>query len=256
MTIFNVSTIIFSIMINLNDGLEYLNGDYLLNVSIIEPIKRGTAEVLYASNDCVMVRDKNSDVIMLQTENTGLADRLLDSVPHSTTHIVAHNIALADLVEYKLGYKKRVPCNQAVYRKKPFAVENSGLEIRPMREEDAEEASGMYFDSVEKALEHIRHGLVLGGYHNGKVAAMIGRHFEGSMGLLVVKEEYRRQGFGGVMEKYLINSLLEKGLTPYCQIIVGNTASLSLQRKLGLDVSENLLYWMIKEKSLSTCGDD
>ena len=234
-------------MINLPDGLEYLNRDYLLNVSITEPINRGTAEVLYASKDCVMVRDKNSDVIMLLTENTRLADRLLDTVPESTTHIVAHNSALADLIESKLGYKRRVPCNQAVYRKKPFEIDQKGLEIRLMREEEAEEASAMYFGSQESAIEHIKKGLIYCGLHNGRIAGMIGRHYEGSMGLLVVKEEYRRQGYGGIMEKFLINSLLEKGLTPYCQIIEGNTASLNLQRKLGLDISENLLYWMIKE---------
>ena len=251
----SVSNIIIAIMTDLTAALEYLNSDYLLNVSIIDPIKRDTAEVLYASNDCVMVRDKLSDVIMLQTENIRLADRLLDTIPQSTTHIVAHNVALAELVENKFGYKKRVPCNQAVYGKNPFVIEGSGLEIRLMREEDEEEASEMYFDSVEEAKEHILLGLVYGGFHNGKIAAMIGRHYQGSMGLLVVKEEFRRRGFGEIMEKFLINSLLEQGLTPYCQIIEGNTASLSLQRKIGLDISENMLYWMIKS-GLSSCGNE
>ena len=234
-------------MIDLTAGIEYLNSDYLLNVSIIEPIKKGTAEILYSSKDCVMVKDKISGVVMLQTENIELADKLLDSIPQNTTHIVAHNISLAELVEDKLGYKKRVPCNQAVYGKQPFVIESSELKIRLMQEEDAREASDMYFHSVDEAKEHIRRGLLYGGFHNGKIAAMIGRHLEGSMGQLVVKEEYRRRGFGEIMEKFLINSLLEKGLTPYCQIIDGNTASLSLQRKLGLDISDNMLYWMIKE---------
>ena len=183
-------------MIDLTAGIEYLMGDYILNVSIIEPIKRDTAEVLYADRDCVMIRDKNSEVIMLQTENIELADKLLDTIPQSTTHIVAHNLPLAELVESKLGYKKRVPCNQAVYKRAPFTVEKGELEIRLMHEEDAKEASDMYFDSVDRAKEHIRQGLIYGGYLNGKVAAMIGRHEEGSMGLLVVKEEFRRRGFG------------------------------------------------------------
>ena len=239
---------------DLTAALEYLNSDYLLNVSIIEPIKRGTAEVIYAANDCVMIREKFSDVIMLQTENICLADRLLDTIPQSVTHIVAHNISLAELVERKLGYSKRVPCYQAVYKKLPFKIDNTGLDIRPLLEEEAEEASDMYFDSVEEAKEYIRLGLVYGGYRNGKIACMIGRHCEGSMGLLVVKEEYRRRGFGEIMEKFLINSQLEKGLIPYCQIIEGNNASLNLQRKLGLDISENMLYWMIKEKNISPCG--
>ena len=256
MTTAGDSNIIFALMIDLNAALEYLNNDFLLNVSIIEPIKRGTAEVLYASEECVFVRDKNSGVIMLQTENIKLADKLLDTLPESVTHIVAHNVSLAELIESKLGFEKRVPCNQAVYRGKPFEVERGNLEIRLMREEEADEASAMYFGSVEEASAHIRLGLVYCGLYRGKVAAMIGRHREGSMGLLVVKEEYRRKGFGGIMEKFLINSLLERGLVPYCQVIEGNAASLNLQRKIGLDISENMLYWMIRKKSISSCGDD
>ena len=234
-------------MINLTDGLKYLYRDYLLNVSIIDPIERGTAEVLYAGKDCAMVKDRNSDVIMLQTENICLAERLLDTLSKDTTHIVAHNISLAELIESKLGYRRRVPCNQAVYGGQPFAFDKGGLEIRLMQADDARETSDMYFDCVDEASEHIRLKLVYGGYIDGKLAAMIGRHYQGSMGMLVVKEEYRRRGLGGIMEKFLINSLLEKGLTPYCQVIEDNTASLSLQRKLGLDISENMLYWMIRE---------
>lgn len=234
-------------MIDLKAGLEYLNCDYLLNVSILEPINRGTAEVLHAANDGVMIREKNSGTVMLQTENLSLAEKLLDNIPKSVTHIVAHNIYLAKLIENKLGFGKRVPCFQAVYSKKPFEIDCGELEIRLMKEKEAKVASKMYFGSMDSALEHIRQGLVYCGLHNGKIAAMIGRHFEGSMGLLVVKEEYRRKGYGEIMEKFAINSLLEKGLTPYCQVIENNAASLNLQRKLGLDISENKLYWMIKE---------
>lgn len=234
-------------MTDLNEALEYLNRDYLLNISIIDLIERGTAEVLYATKDCVMVKDRISGVTMLQTENLSLADRLLDSLPKDATHIVAHNISLAELIENKLGFNRRVPCNQGVYSGKPLSNPNSELEIRLMKEDDAEEASNMYFGSADEAKEHIRRGLVYGGFCGGKIAAMIGRHYQGSMGLLVVKEEYRRRGFGEIMEKFLINSLLERGLTPYCQVVEGNTASLSLQRKLGLDISENMLYWLIKK---------
>ena len=229
-------------------GIEYLNGDYIINASIIDSIKRDACEIIYAGNDCVMVRDKLCGVVMLQTENLELADRLLDNLPNGENHIVAYNLALAKLVEQKLGYKKRVPCYQAVYRKEPFVLDElRELEIRPLREEEAAQASETYFDSIEEAKKHIRLGLVYGGFYAGEFAAMIGLHYEGSMGLLVVKEKYRRRGFGEVMEKYLINDRLKMGRTPYCQVIEGNDASLNLQRKLGLDISQNMLYWMIKE---------
>ena len=221
--------------------------DLLLNVSIIEPIRCGMADVLYAEKDCVMILDRPSNVVMLQTENIELADKLLGKLPKGVTHIVAHNLSLAKLVERKLGYKRRIPCYQAVYNKEPFLIENNGLEIRLMQKEDVEEACAMYFDSEDEAREHIAYRNLYCGVYKGKIAAMIGLHLEGSMGLLVVKEEYRRMGFGETMEKFLINSLLKRGMTPYCQIIEGNSASLGLQRKIGFDISENMLYWMLKE---------
>lgn len=235
-----------------NVAIEYLKKDYLINADIIDPIMRNTAEILYASPECVMIKDNYSGVIMLQTEDLELADRLIGSLPQEGVAIVAHNEALADLVERKLGYKKRVPCYQAVYRREPFKTPETELKIRLLKENEAELASAMYRFNTEEAIDHIRLGLVYGAFENGDMVAMIGLHYQGSMGLLEVKESCRRKGYGEIMEKFLINSQLEQGRAPYCQIIDDNTPSLCLQRKLGLDISKNKLYWMIKEDNKKT----
>ena len=232
-------------MKNVKDALEYLNSDYLINASIIDPIQRQSAEIIYAACDGVMVKDKISDVVMLQTENMELAERLLDEQPEIAL-IVAHNDALADLVERKLGFDKRVPCYQGVYRREPFAVPQTDLEMRLLREDEADEACTMYHFNKEDAIKHIRLGLVYGGFVGGEIVGMIGLHYQGSMGLLEVKPQHRRKGYGEIMEKFLINDRLAKGVIPYCQIIDDNSASLALQRKLGLDLSNNKLYWMRK----------
>lgn len=232
-------------MKNINEALEYLNKDYLINASIIDPIVRGSAEVLYAAADGAMVKDKISDVIMMQTENMELAERLLDGLGEVAL-LVAHNDELANLVERKLGFDKRVPCYQGVYRKAPFKLPQTDLEMRLLKEDEADEACAMYHFTKEDAIKHIRLGLVYGGFVGGEIVGMIGLHYQGSMGLLEVKESHRRRGYGGVMEKFLINSQLEKGAIPYCHIIDDNFASLALQRKLGLDLSANKLYWMRK----------
>lgn len=232
-------------MKNVNDTLEYLNSDYLINASIIDPIQRQSAEIIYAARDGVMVKDKISDVVMLQTENMELAERLLDGLPEVAL-LVAHNTELANLVERKLGFDKRVPCYQGVYRREPFAVPQTDLEMRLMTEDEADEACTMYHFNKEDAIKHIRLGLVFGGFVGGEIVGMIGFHYQGSMGLLEVKPQHRRKGYGEMMEKFLINDRLAKGVIPYCQIIDDNSASLALQRKLGLDLSNNKLYWMRK----------
>lgn len=233
-------------MKNISDALEYLKGDYLINASIIDPILQNTVEIIYAAADGVMVKDKISGVIMLQATDLELAEKLLDELPKDTPIVVAHSDELADLVERKMGFDKRVPCYQGVYLKEPFAMPKTELEIRPLTEAEADEACQMYRFTIDEILEHIRLGIVYGGFVQGKIVGMIGLHYQGSMGMLEVKKEYRRKGYGEIMEKFLINCQLKNGVAPYCQIIDDNAASLALQSKLGLDISKNKLYWMRK----------
>ncbi len=234
-------------MKNVADALDYLDKDYLVNASIIEPIKNGTVDILYASNECAYVKDKLTDVFMLATEDLELADSLLKGFDMKCA-LVVHNDSLCAYAIKKFGFDSNVPCYQAVYRGRKFEEPVSDITVRLMRESEAKDAAAMYrFDEAE-ALRHIRRGLVYGAYGGGETVGMIGMHMQGSMGLLEVKNEYRRKGYAQVMEKFLINSLLDKGLVPYCQIVDDNTASLSLQRKLGLDISDGKLYWLHKKQ--------
>ena len=68
------------------------------------------------------------------------------------------------------------------------------------------------------------------------------------MGMLEVLPTYRRLHIGTALESHLVNDALRRGWTPYCQIFVGNTASVHLQQRLGLVVSQNVLYWMHSEE--------
>lgn len=232
---------------NIDAALEYLNRDYLINVSIIDLIENDMAEILYADSDGVLVRDKITEIPMIQTYDPTLAERLLSGITLDGLPIVAHNDMLAAMVEKKLSTNKSVPCYQAVYRKPDLKIINcDGLEIRLLGEDEADEASQMYGFSKEDAIRHIRLGYVYGGFVGGEIVGMIGMHMQGSMGLLVVKDNFRRKGYAEAMETFLIAKARENGHIPFCQIIEDNVASLSLQRKLGLDISENKLYWMSK----------
>ena len=72
----------------------------------------------------------------------------------------------------------------------------------------------------------------------------IGRHPEGSMGLLLVLPEYRRRGYGAELESFMIEKILGEGRIPYAHIIEDNFNSLSLQRKLGCEAAEEKVYWL------------
>lgn len=88
-------------------------------------------------------------------------------------------------------------------------------------------------------------GAIFGAFIEGKLAGFIGEHIEGSLGMLEVFEEYRRKGIAAELESYMINLHLSRGHLPYGDVIVGNEASMKLQRKLGLKVSKEIYCWAI-----------
>lgn len=72
----------------------------------------------------------------------------------------------------------------------------------------------------------------------------IGQHPEGSMGLLLIFPKYRRHGYAEELESYQINEIRAEGRTPYAHIITDNFKSISLQKKLGANVADDLVIWM------------
>lgn len=89
---------------------------------------------------------------------------------------------------------------------------------------------------TSKNLEIIENG-------STRLVGYIGFHEEGSIGMLEVFPEYQRRGIGMALETYIMNLTLERGWIPYGQIIVGNDNSMLLQKKMGLCVSKEQLFW-------------
>lgn len=81
-------------------------------------------------------------------------------------------------------------------------------------------------------------------FDNGTLAGFIGMHDEGSMGLLEILPEYRRRGYGYLLEGCLIRLHLECGWVPFCHVVEGNDASMRLQEKLGMTFSELPAIWV------------
>ena len=68
--------------------------------------------------------------------------------------------------------------------------------------------------------------------------------------MLEVMPEYRKRGYGTILEKQRINQTLSEHRTPYCKVLYGNDASLELQHKLGLKKTSLDTWWVWRrEKS-------
>ena len=57
-------------------------------------------------------------------------------------------------------------------------------------------------------------------------------------------EEYRRRGLGEALLCAAVRLALERGQYAFGQVFTDNRPSLALQRKVGMTVSEDILYWL------------
>lgn len=62
--------------------------------------------------------------------------------------------------------------------------------------------------------------------------------------LLHVMPKFRRKGYAMELENAMIRKNMEAGFLPFGQVEKSNTASMALQKKLGLTQSENTIIWM------------
>ena len=141
----------------------------------------------------------------------------------------------------------------------------NGLVIHELREEDVKTAGEAYVaygylsmqetteekkaEVIAEVRERFLDKAMFGAYiraENGTeaFAGFIGKHEEGSIGMLTVLPEYRGQKIALALEAYMINRELEQGFTPYGQVREDNTASIKLQKKVGLCFSKTPVFWV------------
>ncbi len=229
--------------------LAYLERDRAIRIDMIEAIRRNTATVAYAAPDAVLLKT-DSGFCLLVGDTEEACERALRAVPERFHAFVAHNEASREAVQ-KLhpDLDQLSPCRQAYCPKtEPIPVPDV-CEIRPFPVEETAFLVSVYDPEGDPAEYEraIRAGDVLAAYRDGRIAGFIGFHGDGSGGMLEVLPEFRRLGIGTALEIALHNLALSRGWTPYGQIRVENEASLKLQERLGMVVSDangSILYWI------------
>ena len=95
-------------------------------------------------------------------------------------------------------------------------------------------------DYIEGAIDR---GM-LGAFVDGQPAGFAGFHIEGAIGMLEVLPAYRRQGIGEALLRGVVSLALSRGQYAYGQVFTDNAPSLALQRKVGMAVSKDILFWL------------
>ena len=215
---------------------------------MMETLSRGLGEVLYAEGKNVLIYLPEIGNAMLNAEDEEHLEKMLPLIPKAVSEhsIVTVTDRWNERVSEILGYHGSMLCSQACYtRGEPLPVKHK--DIRQLTVEEVPYVAEHYHLGDEIYVrERIAAGDVFGIYIEGKLCGFIGCHNDGSMGMLYVEDAYRRQGLAASLEGYLINKQREQGMIPYAHIVNGNEASIQLQERLGLNLSDPAIWWLYR----------
>ena len=232
---------------NLPAGISpFLQDNAALYAGIIQLYKRGTVRILEESADGVFVQDTLGISYMLASSDLQLAKEWLNRhADQGYDLMMVIGDELAEYVQSQIDFPEYMDVYHAVYEGiAPLSYE-ARLDVIPASEKDMDFVREHYSNLDEEELARIiRNRDLFLGYSGGVCIGFIGQHLEGSMGLLEILPEYRHRGYGAELERFMINKMLADGLIPYCQFRTDNTASRSLQEKLGLRILPEKITWL------------
>ena len=234
-------------------SLEYLRENMPHNIDMIEVILRGRSAILHIECEGVVLREETSGAYMMTAENE-LSFNALVRYIDSPGIIATHESFYIDKLIKRYNLRLEMTCRQAVWPKNKKPPEITGVEnIQLLTEEHLEEVNKNYSVKVgKKYLEgRIAAGELYGAFIDNTLVGFIGLHEEGSIGILEVLKDYRRQGVAQDLIAHMINVQHAQGHIPYGQFSVENTASMALLEKTGFILSgeDELIYWLSNAKS-------
>lgn len=225
--------------------------DPILYVDMHESVKRGLGTLLYAAADGVLLFEAEDGCRRGGFATVEAAERVLTAyMPKSRddfhafiAHDEAARITAARLYPEMDGMN---PCLQCAYLGKEAPKVDTAVDIRILEEKDLSLAHAHYqlIDSIEFLAERRNAGALFGAYEGETLLGFAGWHEDGAVGMLEVLPQYRRRHIGAALDAYCIQRQLDRGWTPYGQIILGNEASVQMQERLGYTLSRGKLYWM------------
>ena len=226
-------------------ALAYLKQDELLHIDMIEPIQRGHAEILYAGTHGVLLHELHSDSYLLSADSAQSTELMLPMFT-PTVYVALHHEYEIIPTQKRFALQNIMTCYQVIY---PTVTEEIWGDVRVLDESYAQTLNETYPFSEGLAWIQtlLRQGSILGQFVNEKLAAFIGTHPEGAVGLLEVFPDYRRQGIGKNLILAVAKHWQEQGRTAFAQIDITNLKSLALQEKIGAKRSKNKMYWLWNE---------
>lgn len=214
----------------------------LLHLGITEPVRLGWTHIIEENPDGVLAYCPTGRFHILGANSAATAERLLEKV-ENPYFIMLLNADFAPLLE-RFRLDNGMYCHQAAWLKDAPPQPDDRLRIAAPDDRQFERIKSTYrMDTPEEMQRHRDKGEIFFATDvDGEDVGFVGMHPEGCFGLLEVFPEQRGKGYGAALEKFIVRFCMERGNIPYCQVNVENTTSLNLQRKLGLEITKEILY--------------
>ena len=225
---------------------DFLSADRLHHIDMLESIDRGIADIIYADEEGVLIYNIPGGTYMVSTESFALLEKMCDMLSE-TSLITTHQPEFVSYLKDRFKLKETMECYQCAYLANNLIDDQIpvGIAFREltMSEFDFVFKNYDHIPDEEYIAERINAGMI-GAFSEGEPVGFIGTHSEGSMGMLQLLPEYRRKGIAFSLEAALINRMVNLGQIPYGQIITTNNASIALQKKLGMSLTEKKIVWI------------
>lgn len=238
-------------MNNYIKALEYLNKNLLQNIPAITSINREVADIILLDERGIIIYDRFCKIYMISANDNSLLENLDKVIKLENTAIIALREINIDYIEKFKKPLRLVPCYQVIYKGQPFKdIDRSDLLIKALDISYFNFVYDTYSLKLDKSYieDRLKSGEIYGAFKNGVLTGFIGRHDDGSMGILEILPEFRRQGMATSLQKHLINVVLASGEIPYAHIKVINTASIELQRNFhGIEFADEKIAWIVYE---------
>ena len=203
------------------------------------------AKIIYAEEDGLLLYYQGI-YNLFGTSGNGLKNAL--SLVDKAECFVCSSEEEGDAVKEKFCFEHKKPCYQVNY-KKPCGIkipENTEVKELLPTDENVDFVTKTYTlgfsrETIKSLMTDFEFYATFTG---GELSGYIGRHDEGSIGILEIMPNFRRMGLGAFLVDYSVKKVREKGEPAYCHIFTGNEGSLKMHLKMGFTPCEKLVWWV------------
>ena len=229
----------------LEKALLFAEKDPILYCCIPDGIKSGAYSIVCASQHGVLAKVSGSELYIVASDSPEETDNLISDI-NAVSHILCLDKHSLELLQRKFSFKRCTECLLYVFTGKEPIDYNFPYEIKNLDMSHASAVCSNYkLTDESETISQLKSGKMIGAFDtSGDLMGFIGLHSEQSVGMLVVMPRFRRLGVAYAIEAEITNRLIKAGRTPYCHVILGNTASMHLQEKLGYTQSKHNVYWI------------